>query len=540
MTVSGNSTLGPYATVSRLGDLSMTRVSRFITVLAVLAVLVVAGAACRGPGDGDTGNDANRAGLHRNLLIVLDGLRPDYVSRELMPNLYALGQRGVVMNRHHAVYPTVTRVNASSISTGAYPTTHGLMGNAVFFPAVDPHRFLSSGDRANLLRVRDGVGGALLTAPTLAETLQIAGQQVLVVSAGSTGSSFLLNHTVAGGAILHYDYGLPDAIHEEALRVLGDVPEADTPNDGRNRWVVDAFLRVGHPAVDPAVTLMWLSDPDATAHRHGVGHPTTVSALKRVDAELKRIEDGLADLGVLETTNIWVTSDHGFSDHTESLDLDGLLEPFSGTLDDGSPRIVAGSGAIYVRDGDRTTVVGIVKALQAAAGVGAVFTRAETRGSSAGWVPGTLSFDVANWDHERSADILYSADWTGERNEYGYAGTTAQRGVAGHGSTSPFDIHATLVAAGPDLKEQLEADVPSGNVDLAPTFLHLLGIDIPSSMQGRVLLEVLKNGPDPLGVNVETTEVIVETTDGSYVLTATSSVVDGRSYLDYATVERPD
>ena len=120
MTVSGNSTLGPSATVSRLGDLSMTRDSRFITVLAVLAVLavlVVSEAACRGTGDGDTGNDANRTGLHRHLLIVLDGLRPDYVTRELMPNLYALGQRGVVMNRHHAVYPTVTRVNASSIST---------------------------------------------------------------------------------------------------------------------------------------------------------------------------------------------------------------------------------------------------------------------------------------------------------------------------------------------------------------------------------------------------------------------------------------
>jgi predicted AlkP superfamily pyrophosphatase or phosphodiesterase len=49
------------------------------------------------------------------LLIVLDGLRPDYVTPSVMPNLHALGQRGVVFANHHSVFPTVTRVNASSI-----------------------------------------------------------------------------------------------------------------------------------------------------------------------------------------------------------------------------------------------------------------------------------------------------------------------------------------------------------------------------------------------------------------------------------------
>ena len=82
--------------------------------------------------------------------------------------------------------------------------------------------------------------------------------------------------------------------------------------------------------------------------------------------------------------------------------------------------------------------------------------------------------------------------------------------------------------------------MPSGNVDFAPTFLHLLGLDIPSSMQGRVLHEVLRGGPDPTEATVETIEVRVENAAGSYVLTAVSSIVDGRSYLDYTTVERRD
>jgi hypothetical protein len=38
---------------------------------------------------------------------MVDGLRPDYVTPEVMPTLVALGQRGVVFTRHHSIYPTV-------------------------------------------------------------------------------------------------------------------------------------------------------------------------------------------------------------------------------------------------------------------------------------------------------------------------------------------------------------------------------------------------------------------------------------------------
>jgi arylsulfatase A-like enzyme len=474
----------------------------------------------------------------RDLLIVLDGLRPDYVSPQLMPALSALGQRGVVMRSHHAVYPTVTRVNASSISTGAYPETHGLMGNSVFFPGVDAGGFLNTSDRANLLRI-EADGAPLLTGMTLGEVLQEAGERMLVVSSGSSGSSYLLNHTVAGGAIIHYDYGLPAALHEQALATVGPVPDAAAPNWARNRWAVDALLEVGWPEVDPAVTVLWLSDPDTTAHQHGIGHSRTSEALFYLDAEIDRIQSRLAAQGLLETTNIWVTSDHGFSEHTGAVDLAALLAPFDGTLDDGTPRVVADANAVYVRDDDEATVANIAQALQDAQGVGAVFTRAVSPGAAEGWVPGTLSFDLARWGHARAAQILFSPDWTAAVGAYGYVGTSAQNGVAGHGSSSPFDIHNTLVAAGPDLKTGVSIDAPSGNVDFAPTFLYLLGFEAPGSMQGRVLHEALREGPAAEDVAIEIAEVRVERDDGSYVLTAAISRVDERAYLDYTTVERP-
>ena len=88
---------------------------------------------------------------------------------------------------------------------------------------------------------------------------------------------------------------------------------------------------------------------------------------------------------------------------------------------------------------------------------------------------GTLSFDVARGGHTRSGEILYSPDWTDAENAYGVAGTSASNGVAGHGSSSPFEIHNTLIAAGPDIKQGATVNVPSGNVDFAPTFLEHAG-----------------------------------------------------------------
>ncbi|HVH26802.1 MAG TPA: alkaline phosphatase family protein [Vicinamibacterales bacterium] len=476
----------------------------------------------------------------RHLLIVVDGLRPDYVTDAVMPNLTALGRRGVVFNRHHSVYPTVTRVNASSISTGAYPETHGLLGNTVFFASVDPMKFLDTSDRSNLLKIA-AAEGQLLTAPTLGELLQSGGRRMLVVSSGSTGSAFLNNHTVSGGAILHYQYAVPEELSEE-MKALGPPPAEGAPAGELDRYAVDAFLQVGLPRVDPSVTVMWLGELDSTAHEKGLGVSETVEVLRRVDGEIKRVQDGLEAADLLDRYDIWVTSDHGFSTHTGGIDLAAVLKPFDRLLPDGLPRLVTSGGAIYVRDGDVTAVSAIVSSLQKTPGVGAIFTQAAAPGSLDGNVRGTLSFEAGRWSHARSAQILFSPDWTDAANEQGIRGTAASGGTAGHGSTSPWDIHNTLIAAGPDLKQGLITEAPSGNVDFAPTFLRLLGIAIPPAMQGRPLEEALVNG-EALGAGaVRTMEHEAGTVDGTYTVTGTFSIVrvDGREYryLDGTRVAR--
>ncbi|HJO37475.1 MAG: alkaline phosphatase family protein [Vicinamibacterales bacterium] len=488
-------------------------------------------------------DDAREPDERTHLLIVVDGLRPDLVTAELTPVLHDLGQRGVVFTNHHAVFPTVTRVNAASISTGAYPAAHGLMGNTVYVPAVDAGSGVSTGSKSVLDAIALASDGRLLTATTLGEVLAEAGRSLVVLSSGTQGSGMLLNPTVAGGAVIHPDYTLPEELDAELADALGRrlAPEAEVAD--RTRWIVDVYLRYVVTELRPDVTILWMGDLDGASHASGVGSPEALAALEAVDGEIARI------MATLDDVNLLVASDHGFSTLTGEMELDALLAPYTGTLADGLPDVVRAEGAIYVRDGSNgddeddakdEKVARIVSALQRAPGYGAIFTRPSAPGAPEGIVPGTLSRALVHWDHARAADILVSADWTPDVNEHGYAGTTSQRGTAGHGSTSPFDIHATLIAVGPDFREGAVSDVPTANVDLAPTLLRLLGLETPDTMQGRAIEEALRGGSSA-GVPVEFTMHTSESAaDGaSYVVSAGVSTVDGHRYLDEADGCRP-
>ncbi|HUK35241.1 MAG TPA: alkaline phosphatase family protein [Vicinamibacterales bacterium] len=473
---------------------------------------------------------------HTHLVIVVDGLRPDYVTEDVMPRLSRLGRRGIVFTAHHSVFPTVTRVNASSFVTGAYPETHGLLGNEIYIPATGASRVLDTGERANLEAV-ERADGRLLTAPTLGEILQRAGRKLIGISSGSTGSAYLLNHAV-GGVVLHSDYTKPPELAPRVLAALGAPPAHATPNDPQNQRAIDAYLKLGVDDLRPDVTLLWLNDPDGTAHANGIGAPLTKRSLALVDAGIGRIEDGLRARGRLDSTNIIVTSDHGFSTETGELHLAALIAPFAATMADGSKDIVVAEGAIYLRStASKARLTEIVEMLKRRPEVGAIFTRPGRSGQMEGVVPGTLSFDVARWNHPRSGDILVSANWSHKANEFGFKGTTTQEGVAGHGTSSPYDIHNTLMAAGPDFRENATSDLPTANVDIAPTLLRLLGIPAPPTMTGRVIEEGLRTAA-PIRFTRTDNGVVVGSARSGYELSAHFSMVNDARYLDYTEVKR--
>lgn len=488
-------------------------------VLALLIALATAQSASVAP-----------PATHDVLVIVVDGLRPDYVTPQQMPRLSQLAGRGIVFRAHHSVFPTVTRVNAASFVTGVYPETHGLLGNTVYVPAVSATKTLDTGVRDNLLAI-ERAAGPLLTAPTLGEILEQAGKRMAVFASATSGATYLLDHAARNAVVVHPEFTRPDSLMARVVERFGQMPPHAIPNAAQHHRIVDIYLTLGDE-IRPDLAFVWLSDPDTTAHQRGIGSEPTRQSLAAVDTEIGRIEDTLRARGRLDRTDIIVTSDHGFTTHDSHLHLDQLVAPFAKTLADGSKDIVAAEGAIYFRTAaDRARVAAVVSALQASPEVGAIFTRD-------GDVPGTLPFAVARWRHARSGDILISANWNGEKNAFGVEGVTTQTGVAGHGSASPYDIHNTLLAVGPDFREHAADDAPTGNVDLAPTVLRLLGMTPPASMSGRVIEEGLRSGPALSTVRVGHTARSAKTDDGSFVQTAHFSSAAGHTYLDDVYVVR--
>ena len=53
------------------------------------------------------------------VVVVWDGMRPDFVSEQYTPTLWKLAQNGVTFRNHHSVYPSATIVNGTAINTGS-------------------------------------------------------------------------------------------------------------------------------------------------------------------------------------------------------------------------------------------------------------------------------------------------------------------------------------------------------------------------------------------------------------------------------------
>lgn len=476
----------------------------------------------------------------RTLILFFDGLRPDYITAAIMPNLYAFKQQACYGTQHHSVFPTVTRVNSASYATGSYPATHGLMGNTVYFPQVNKVKGLDTGEAEDLNKINKATGGKLLTTTSLGEVLQAAGEKMMVFSSGSTGQALLQNHTVSGGAILNPGMILPATLEPELVQALGPIPAYTKPNTGRHTWVANAFMKYGMAPDGPLVSAIWFSDPDGAAHSDGIGSPLALKALSDVDHEFGRIIDSLRHSGLLQHYNILISTDHGFVTYAGKEDVTGFLIKEGLKQSRESEDVVVSEGAIYVKGHDSVLIRTIVQRLQSQEWVGALYTKARQAGSMQGSIPGTLSFESIHWNHERAGDILVAPNWDDRKNSTGYAGTSFSRGVAGHGGSSPYEIHIPFIVSGPAFKKAAESKVPSSNVDIVPTVLALYHLQAPAAMDGRVLSELFKKTADKpvVLVDVQTVETKAAYQGGTYNLLLETSVVGKYRYVNYTKVTR--
>jgi len=475
------------------------------------------------------------------LIVVFDGLRPDYITQELMPNVFAFSREGCYAKEHHSVFPTVTRVNGASYASGSYPATHGILGNTVYFPEIDPKQGLNTGNYEDLNKISEATHGQLLTAISIGEVLQKAGEKLMIFSSGSTGQALMQNHKISGGAVVNPGLILPASLKDSLTKMIGPIPADTIPNTTQHKWVTDALISYGLSNNGARVNAIWYSDPDGAAHSDGIGSPAAMQSIRQVDAEFGRIMKALKQKNMLKHTDVIITADHGFVTYGGNVELSDFLINQKLKQDKDSEDVLVVDGAIYVKDHNLALMQKIVTALQSQEWVGAIFTKGDHWGALTGIINGTLSFESIHWDHpSRAADILVDKNWDERKNTYGYAGTSFSKGVAGHGGLSPYEVHIALLAKGPNFKKGFVSELATSNVDIVPTILAISGIPIPASMNGRVIDELLrkKNNTKAPVSKKETVTTSATFPGGSYTVTLERSVVGVYKYVDYARVVR--
>jgi arylsulfatase A-like enzyme len=431
-----------------------------------------------------------RAARLRVLIAAFDGLQPSQVRPDLTPTIRRLARDGVTFARHHAAYPTVTRVNAASMVTGRHPGGHGLHGNTLVIPDWQPYRAIPA--LAPELGAVAAATGRVLLAPTLGEMLRPHGLTFGTVVGGTSGNAYV-QHPCAdrvGGAILHPEFTLPADHHAPMVARFGAWPPKRSPELGRIRQAADVLLGYLLPEVDPDVALVWFPEPDTSQHAAGVGAPPALDALAAADAELGRILAELGRRGV--EPDVLVVSDHGYSTVARRIHIEDVVREAGFPAGDapGGVTVAANGGTtlFYVRDSDAGVLERLAGWLVAQPWAGALVA-GRPEGAALGLLPG----DLLGLAGPRAPDVVLSFRW----DSAGHADSAEGAPNLGtHGSGSPHELRCVLIARGPSFRVRAVSELPSGNVDIAPTVLRLLGVTTDAALDGRPLVEGLRAAAD--------------------------------------------
>jgi len=320
-------------------------------------------------GDAGAGGEAGAPEIPngpKTVLVVLEGLRPEFVSPTLTPSLWSLAQHGVRFSNYLGVLPSNRVAAAATLATGAQPARHGVLGARMYLPGavaqdstgapVDSQQPIRLEDQGTLEALQQNIPGGLLKSKTIIDVAQAAGFASAVI--GRSGPASLFDLERAGwvlnddyvwprafaNVLVHLGVGLPNhasSLFPDLNGPPGYTPVADadtfgglaqiakpamlpwTPVPGNyylnpllpssHRYASTRALELAAATqvlADPRQDLLvlWVRDPGETALRNGPTSRATKDVLNQVDAQVGQLAASLPS-----GSNLIVTSDGGAS-----------------------------------------------------------------------------------------------------------------------------------------------------------------------------------------------------------------------------------
>ena len=587
-----------------------------------LAIALLAGAAVCG----GKARAADRP--HNVVLFVADGLRGGIVSPQTAPAMAKLRDAGVAFPNSHSLFPTFTTSNASAMATGHYLGDTGDFSNVIYtgYPVSVPGQgksvtpFLESDPV--LADVDEHFAGNYLDEETILKAAREKGLSTAAI--GKLGPALIFDSTERDGlhsVVIDDQTGSKDGVPlapwvAEGLKAEGlttiapgrGQPAGDFGTPGtlkanivQQDWFTAATTKVVLPHFKAAakgfVLVYWSRDPDGTQHNQGdslgqltpgINGPTSMAAIRNADNNLASLQKALADLDLLDSTDIIVTADHGFSTISKAsktspaaartyrdtrpgelppgfLAIDiaaGLALPLhdpdanerllganehplraNGLVgaDPRRPEVVVaangGSDLVYLPGRDPALARRVVEILLQQDYVSGLFVD-----SVLGEIPGTLPLKAINLEGSAltpmpSIAVNFTTSTTGCADPtlcgVEIADTVLQTGQGMHGSFSRADTRNFMAAAGPSFKTGFSDPAPASNADLGKTIAALLDLRIvdKGALVGRVLEEVLPGGSVPA---VSTKRRVSEPGVGGLQTILDTQFVGSTAYFDAA------
>ncbi len=249
------------------------------------------------------------------VLISIDGFRPDFYKESswATPNLQQMKNNGVYADGVNSVFPSVTYPSHTTMITGTFPARHGIYCNEPFEPEETTGRWNWNAD--------------LIKSPTLWGAIHKAGLTSAAVS-----------WPVTVGAPI--DYNVPEIwtlgkpIDNVTPRRDNTTPKGlfeEIEKNATGKLVSDDFnsdyltmdeniARIGAYIIKtykPNFTAIHFVCVDHFEHSEGRDGAMVRRAVEQADCGVGKIIEALKVAGILDSTAIIVTGDHGFVDiHT--------------------------------------------------------------------------------------------------------------------------------------------------------------------------------------------------------------------------------
>src|SRR6195256_377476 len=299
---------------------------------------------------------ADNATPHNLILFVPEWLRALKVTPESAPAMAEIRDKGVNFKNPHSVFPTFTMANSSAMATGHFLGDSGTFSNTIYtgfssVPAGDTVVPFLEND-AVLGDVDEHFNGNYLNEETILKMARARGFSTAAI--GKVGPTLLFDHedrldkpglhSIVVDDATGAKNGFPlsdemkDALTKAGLALAapsrgdnGKAGDAKTPgttsaNTAQQAYFADVASKVVLPMLKarnkPFVLVFWSRDPDGSQHNTGdslntitpgINGPTTMASIKNADNNLAQLRKALDELGLAASTNIIVSSDHGFS-----------------------------------------------------------------------------------------------------------------------------------------------------------------------------------------------------------------------------------